>query len=173
MCGFVGMVNLKENLNSKKDILISIDAVDFNGNLKNFKVEDCNFQYRKNNLPQNLIFVKAYFKADIKDSKDNIESKYNEMIIKRNSTQPQGVKTCGSTFKNPPDKPAWKIIQELGYQDKEINGAKMSEKHANFMINTGTATANSLEELGELIKKDAKNKQNIDLEWEIKIIGKK
>ncbi len=156
-----------------KDILISIDAVDFNGNLKNFKVEDCNFQYRKNNLPQNLIFVKAYFKADIKDSKDNIESKYNEMIIKRNSTQPQGVKTCGSTFKNPPDKPAWKIIQELGYQDKEINGAKMSEKHANFMINTGTATANSLEELGELIKKDAKNKQNIDLEWEIKIIGKK
>ncbi len=156
-----------------KDILLSVDSLDLNGNFKNFSLDECNFQYRKNGLPHDLIFTKAYFKAANKDSKKNIEEKYSEMILKRNTTQPQGVKTCGSTFKNSPEKPAWKIIQELGYQGKEINGAKMSEKHANFMVNTGVATADSLEQLGESIRRDAKEKQNINLEWEIKIIGKK
>lgn len=156
-----------------KDFLVSIDAIDFDGNVKNYKNEDCNFEYRKNNLPQDLIFIKAYLKADTFNTKENIEKKYNEFLEKRKNSQPIGEKTCGSTFKNPVEKPAWKIIQELGYQNKEINGAKMSEKHANFMINTGIATAKSLEDLGELIKKEAKEKQNIDLEWEIKIIGKK
>ena len=156
-----------------KDLLISVDAVDSNGNFRNFTVDECNFQYRKNGLPQNLIFTKAYLKADKKSNKQEIEAKYNEMIFKRLNSQPQGVKTCGSTFKNPVEKPAWKIIQELGFQDKEFNGAKMSEKHANFMVNTGNATADSLEKLGELIIKEAKEKENINLEWEIKIIGKK
>ena len=79
---------------------------------------------------------------------------------------------AGSTFKNLPDKPAWKIVQELGYQNKEINGAKMSEKHANFMVNTGTAKAKDLENLGNSIIKDAKEKLDLNLEWEVKIIGK-
>jgi len=156
-----------------KDILISVTAIDLNGNIKVFSKEECNFEYRKNNLPSDLIFIKAILKADTKKSMADIENTYNEMIQKRNSSQPQGVKTCGSTFKNMPDMPAWKIVQQLGYQGKEINGAKMSEKHANFMVNTGTATAKNLEELGEMIRVDAKNKLNLDLEWEIKIIGKR
>ena len=155
-----------------KDFLISIEAIDFNGNIHNFSNKDCNFQYRKNNLPENLIFTKAFLKTDTKKEKNEIEKTFNEMIEKRLNSQPHGVKTCGSTFKNPTEKPAWKIIQELGYQNKEINGAKMSEKHANFMINTGNAKAADLENLGNLIIKEAKEKQNIDLEWEIKIIGK-
>ena len=155
-----------------KDFLISIEAIDFNGNIYNFSNKDCNFQYRKNNLPENLIFTKAFLKADTKKEKKEIEKTFNEMLEKRLNSQPHGVKTCGSTFKNPTEKPAWKIIQELGYQNKEINGAKMSEKHANFMINTGNAKAADLEHLGNLIIKEAKEKQNIDLEWEIRIIGK-
>lgn len=155
-----------------KDFLISVEAIDFNGNIHNFSNKDCNFQYRKNNLPENLIFTKAFLKADTKKEKNEIEKTFNEMLEKRLNSQPHGVKTCGSTFKNPTEKPAWKIIQELGYQNKEINGAKMSEKHANFMINTGNAKAADLEHLGNLIIKEAKEKQNIDLEWEIKIIGK-
>ena len=155
-----------------KDLLISIQAIDYEGNIHNFKQEDCNFEYRKNNLPTNLIFIRAYLKADSKDTKQNIENKFTEMMNKRITSQPQGVKTCGSTFKNPVEKPAWKIIQELGYQDKEINGVKMSEKHANFMINISTTSSKHLEELGNMIIKDAKEKQNINLEWEIKIIGK-
>ena len=155
-----------------KDFLISVEAIDFNGNIHNFSNEDCNFQYRKNNLPENLIFTKVFLKADIKKEKKEIEKIFNEMIEKRLNSQPHGVKTCGSTFKNSTEKPAWKIIQELGYQNKEINGAKMSEKHANFMINTGKTRAVDLENLGNLIIKEAKEKQGIDLEWEIRIIGK-
>ncbi|MDD2840104.1 MAG: UDP-N-acetylmuramate dehydrogenase [Rickettsiales bacterium] len=156
-----------------KDFLISIEAIDFNGKIHNFKNEDCKFEYRKNNLPNNLIFTKIILKANTKKSKEEIEKLYKEMMEKRLASQPHGVKTCGSTFKNPVEKPAWKIIQELGFQNKEINGAKMSEKHANFMVNTGTATATDLENLGNLIIKEAKEKQNIRLEWEIRIIGEK
>lgn len=154
-----------------KDFLISVEAIDFNGNIHKFSNKDCNFQYRKNNLPENLIFTKVFLKADTKKEKNEIEKTFNEMLEKRLNSQPHGVKTCGSTFKNPTEKPAWKIIQELGYQNKEINGAKMSEKHANFMINTGKARAVDLENLGNLIIKEAKERQNINLEWEIKIIG--
>ncbi|HSQ98255.1 MAG TPA: UDP-N-acetylmuramate dehydrogenase [Rickettsiales bacterium] len=156
-----------------KDLLISIEAIDFNGKLYNFTNEECRFEYRKNNLKTNLIFTKVILKNHIKKSKDEIEVTYKEMLEKRLNSQPQGVKTCGSTFKNPKEKPAWKLIQELGFQNKEINGAKMSEKHANFMINTGTATATDLENLGNLIINEAKEKQGIELEWEIKIIGEK
>lgn len=155
-----------------KDMLVSIDAIDFDGNLKTYTAKDCNFEYRKNNLPENLIFISAVLKAENKKSRNDIENIYNEMMQKRMASQPHGVKTCGSTFKNPTEKPAWKIIQELGYQNKEINGAKMSEKHANFMVNTGTATAKSLEDLGDMICHEAKEKQGIKLEWEIKKIGK-
>lgn len=155
-----------------KDLLVSIDALDTDGNKKTFTKDDCRFEYRKNNLPNNLIFTKIFLRADVKKDISEIEKTYNEMMEKRFKSQPSGVKTCGSTFKNVPDNPAWKIIQELGYQDKEINGAKMSEKHANFMVNTGKATAKDLEELGEKIIIEAKEKLNINLEWEIKIIGK-
>lgn len=156
-----------------KDILISLTTLDLQGNIKIFSKNECNFEYRKNNLPDDLIFINATFKASRDAPTEDIEKEYNEMLEKRNSSQPQGVKTCGSTFKNMPNMPAWKVVQQLGYQNKEINGAKMSEKHANFMVNTGNATAKSLEELGELIIADAKNKLNINLEWEIKIIGNK
>lgn len=155
-----------------KDILISVDTIDLNGNIKTYQAEDCHFEYRKNNLPDNLIFTKAKFKITKNMSKEEIEKYFNEIQEKRINSQPQGVKTAGSTFKNLPDKPAWKIVQELGYQNKEINGAKMSEKHANFMVNTGTAKAKDLENLGNAIIKDAKEKLGLNLEWEVKIIGK-
>lgn len=156
-----------------KDLVLSIEAIDFDGEIHTFTNEECKFEYRKNNLPENLIFTKIILKANTTKPKEEIEATYKEMLEKRSNSQPHGVKTCGSTFKNPTEKPAWKIIQELGYQNKEINGAKMSEKHANFMVNTGTATATDLENLGELIKKEAKEKQGIELEWEIRIIGEK
>lgn len=156
-----------------KDFLISIVAVDLNGKIHNFTNDDCKFEYRKNNLPSDLIFTKIILKIGAKKPKDEIEKIHLEFQEKRLASQPHGVRTCGSTFKNPQEKPAWKIIQELGYQNIEINGAKMSEKHANFMVNTGTATATDLENLGNLIIKEAKEKLNIKLEWEIKIIGEK
>ena len=155
-----------------KDILYSVETLDYNGKEHIFYNKDCSFEYRKNNLSNNLIFLKATFEIKNKNNKENIENKFKEMINKRIQSQPQGVKTCGSTFKNPIEKPAWRIIQELGYQNKNFNGAKMSEKHANFMINENS-TANNLEDLGNQIIKDAKEKLNINLEWEIKILGER
>jgi UDP-N-acetylmuramate dehydrogenase len=154
-----------------KDLVIEIEAIDFNGNIKIFSNSDCNFDYRKNNLPNDLIFTKIKLKINNKKTKEEIEKEYNEILKKRKNSQPFGIKTCGSTFKNPKEKPAWKVVQELGFQGKEINGVKMSEKHANFMVNIATNKAKNLEELGNLIIKEAKEKLNIDLEWEIKIIG--
>lgn len=155
------------------NVLLSVEAVDFSGNVKTFTAKECNFEYRKNNLPNDLIFTRAKFKITGHKPKEEIENQQKENLEKRNNSQPMGEKTCGSTFKNMPERPAWKVVQELGYQGKEINGAKMSEKHANFMINTGKAKAADLEKLVELIKNEAKLKMGIDLEPEIKIIGNK
>lgn len=155
-----------------KDVLISVEAMDLRGNIKTFTNKDCNFEYRKNNLPKDLIFIKATFDASKNKEPEEIEQEFLAMQEKRKNSQPYGVKTCGSTFKNPTEKPAWKIVQELGYQNKEINNAVMSLKHANFMVNMGNAKAKDLENLGNTIIKDAKEKLNINLEWEIKIIGK-
>jgi UDP-N-acetylmuramate dehydrogenase len=154
-----------------KDFLIELTAVDFKGNIINFTNSDCKFEYRKNNLPNDLIFISAKLMANNKATKDEIEQKFNTLIEKRNATQPINFKTAGSTFKNLPNAPAWKIIQELGYQGKDFNGAKMSEKHANFLINTGNSSASDIENLINSIKRDAKEKMNIELELEIKIIG--
>ena len=155
-----------------KDFIISIEAINFFGKKFIFSKTDCNFEYRKNNLPNNLIFTKVNLIVNEKDTKKNIEDKFNLLLKKRQDTQPQNVRTCGSTFKNCNDKPVWKIIQELGYQNKLINGVLMSEKHANFMINQN-ANAKNLEDYGNMIKNDALQKMNINLEWEINILGKK
>ncbi|MDR0423455.1 MAG: UDP-N-acetylmuramate dehydrogenase [Rickettsiales bacterium] len=151
--------------NEIKDFLIEFETIDYNGNIKIFKKKDCNFEYRKNNLPENLIFTSALLKIQ-NSTKNEIETKYNGFLEKRKS-QPVG-RTAGSTFKNLPDRAAWKVVEELGYKGKEINGVKMSEKHANFLMNIN-GDANDIENLINMIKNDAK-KVGIDLELEIKII---
>lgn len=156
-----------------KDILLDFKAIDFSGSFKIFNKNDFCFEYRKNNLSGDLIFVSATLDGSKKNDVKNIENIFNEMIEKRNNNQPIGVKTCGSTFKNPVEKPAWKIVQELGYQGKNINGIKMSEKHANFMININCEKANHLEDLGNEIIEKAKLQQGLNLEWEIKIVGER
>ncbi|MDR3290467.1 MAG: UDP-N-acetylmuramate dehydrogenase [Rickettsiales bacterium] len=156
-----------------KDFTIDVETINFDGNIKKYSNADCNFEYRKNNLSNDLIFTEISLNAGIKSTKNEIENKFNEYMQKRKETQPVGEKTAGSTFKNPIEMPAWKVIQELGWQNKEIDGTKMSEKHANFLINTGKARAKSVENLINSIIKDAKEKLKIDLELEIKIVGEK
>jgi len=153
------------------DNFVSLNAVDFSGKEYNFTKEDCNFEYRKNNLSENLIFIEAAFEAKEKSTLENIEASFKEKMQYRIERHPQGVNTSGSTFKNPKDYPAWKLIGDIGLQNVDFNGAKMSEKHANFMINTGKAKAVDLENLGETIRKKAKEEKDIDLEWEIIRIG--
>ena len=160
--------------------LISSTAVDFNGNLvelknsDNLSENDFEFSYRKNKIAKDFIFVEALFKGEKSDS-ELIAKKINEFNQKRETTQPIRAKTGGSTFKNPLDqttKKSWELIDESGCRGMRKKDAQMSEKHCNFMINNGNASAQDLIDLGNEVKKIVKEKTNINLEWEIKILGK-
>jgi UDP-N-acetylmuramate dehydrogenase len=154
-----------------KDILISIEVVDPVGNVRTIGASECNFGYRKNGLPENFIFLRATFDASKFTNRDESEKIFRKMLGEKLRTQPGGEKTCGSTFKNPPDVPAWKVIEQIGLRGVDFSGAMFSEKHANFLINHGKSTATNLENLIDLARHRAKDLMGIDLELEIKIIG--
>jgi UDP-N-acetylmuramate dehydrogenase len=96
----------------------------------------------------------------------------NEITARREASQPIREKTGGSTFKNPPGDSAWRLVDAAGWRGKLFGGAKFSEQHANFLINTGAATAADLEGLGEAVRADVRAKLGVELEWEIKRIGR-
>ena len=95
-----------------------------------------------------------------------------EITARREQTQPIREKTGGSTFKNPPGHSSWKLVDEAGWRGKLFGGAKFSELHSNFLINTGEATAADLEGLGEAVRADVKAKTGVELQWEVKRVGK-
>ena len=177
------------------DILVEIRALDFSGHdvilrprpmdthdiAKTTEPVEINLSYRNNDAPHYLIFTSAVLKG-IAEDYDTVKSRITEIKAKRNETQPIKEQTGGSTFANPTPKAlkhaglpedtrAWQIVEKVGGRGLTIGGAKMSEKHCNFMINTGDATAKDLEMLGDEIKARAYNDLNIDLHWEIKRIG--
>jgi UDP-N-acetylmuramate dehydrogenase len=96
-----------------------------------------------------------------------------EITASREASQPIREKTGGSTFKNPPGLSAWKLVDEAGWRGRPFGGAMFSPLHANFMINTGDATAADLEGLGEAVRADVKAGLGVELEWEIKRIGRR
>lgn len=154
-------------------VLIKAMVIDYDGNLTELSLEDFGFEYRKNNLSKNYIFLSAFFKT--KESTSQIVSeKIEKFNQNRQNSQPIRAKTGGSTFKNPKNsnKKAWQLIDEIGYRGFKKGDAQISEKHCNFMINTGNAKAKDLIELGEEVKKKVKEKFEIELEWEIKIFNK-
>jgi len=130
------------------------------------------FAYRQSQLPKGWIFVEATLQGTPKDKK-LILKKMEDLRQKRAQTQPQKVRTAGSTFKNPPDIPAWTLIDAVGLRGYVYKGAKMSEKHSNFMINLGKASAADLEELGEYIRSSVAAKTGHQLEWEVERLGKR
>ena len=151
-------------------ILVSLKAIDRKGKIKEIKRDEIKFSYRSCDLSDELIILSAKFKGDLKD-KSNIEKKQLELIKRKKETQPSQVKTCGSTFKNPKDRKAWKLIKESGCEKISVGKAKISEKHCNFFINEGGATSNDIEQLIEKVKNKFLKKTGINLELEIKIIG--
>ncbi len=152
-------------------VLISAKAVDFNGNLIELKNSDFGFFYRGNKISKNFIFVEALFKAD-KSTVEAVAKKISECNEQREKAQPIRAKTGGSTFKNPnlTDKKAWQLIDEANCRGLIVGGAQISEKHCNFMINRGTASAQDLIDLGNKVQKAVEEKSGVNLEWEIKII---
>lgn len=156
-----------------KDCLISAKAIDGKGYIMEFKNSDFSFEYRKNNLPKDLIFTEATFECTQDDRKDDILNRMNKISSSREKAQPIRSKTGGSTFKNPDGYKAWELIDKAGCRGLKIGGAQVSEKHCNFLINTGTATAQDLENLGNEVKARVKANSGIELQWEIKKIGEK
>lgn len=152
--------------------ILYIKAIDEKGLLHTIPNEKIGFIYRGNTLPENFITVEAAFKIEYGEE-SAIREKMDNIIRVRAETQPIKERTSGSTFKNPAQGlKAWELIDQAGLRGKRIGKAQMSEKHANFMINTGGATASDLENLGELVREEVYKKTGIMLEWEVKRIGK-
>ncbi len=155
-----------------KDVLVSAKAVDGNGNIIELSNSDFGFSYRKNSLPDDYIYVEAMLKGSIGE-KEAILEKMKAISEARETTQPVRTRTGGSTFKNPEGSKAWQLVDEAGMRGYTIGGAQVSEKHCNFLINIGDATAADIEGLGEEVIAAVKEKSGIELHWEIKRIGEK
>lgn len=153
------------------DIVKSIEIVDKDGNIKVIAASDIGFSYRKNSLPKGTIVTKVIFKTEIGDI-DEIKSKMAKISKERSETQPITEKTGGSTFANPEGYKAWELIDKAGLRGKSVGDAIISTKHCNFMINNGNATAKDIEELGEFVRAEVKEKLGVELQWEIKLIGR-
>ena len=156
-----------------KDILLSIQAIDKSGNIITIPSKDIQFEYRNNNLSDDLIFLSASFKGS-KSETETIKKEINRLKEKKEKNQPTKIKTSGSTFKNPisqTNKKVWELIKESVPLDKKFGDACISEKHCNFFVNDGKAKTTDIEKLINKVKKEVQNKTGVDLELEIKIIG--
>lgn len=158
-----------------KDILVEVVALDRTGRRQIMPLEELGYSYRHSKAPLDLIFVEAVFEGT-PDTSGAITSRMNNITAKREESQPIREKTGGSTFKNPDPKQsgergAWQVIDAAGGRGFMVGGAQMSEKHCNFMINTGEASAADIEQLGETIRAKVKASEGVDLDWEIRRIG--
>ncbi len=154
-----------------KDVLVSAWGFDRSGARREFQNADFGFTYRHSEIPADIVWVGANFRGT-PDDPEAVSARIAEITSRRETTQPIREKTGGSTFKNPGNKSAWQCVDETGWRGKLHGGAKFSELHANFMINADNATAADLEGLGEAVRADVKAKLGIDLQWEIKRIGR-
>jgi UDP-N-acetylmuramate dehydrogenase len=153
-----------------KDIFVEVTAIDGKGNKLTLSAADIGFVYRKAQVPEDLIFVEAVFEG-MKDDPAAVKVRMEALVEQRESTQPVKSRTGGSTFKNPPGHKAWQLIDEAGCRGLVRGAAQVSEKHCNFLINTGDAIAADIEALGEEVRARVKAKSGIELEWEIKRVG--
>ena len=129
------------------------------------------FGYRQSLAPTDIIWTSALFAGRL-DEDAAIKARMAAITERREASQPIREKTGGSTFKNPPGKSAWRLLDEAGWRGRSLGGAMFSAQHANFLINTGSATAADLEGLGEAARRDVRERVGIELEWEIRRIGR-
>ena len=156
-----------------KDVLLSIQVIDFSGRVYTINSKDIKFDYRKTNLPKNLIFLSASFKTK-KKSRKEIEEIINIMKEKKEKSQPLRVKTGGSTFKNPTNqskKKVWELIRDSVGDQISFGDAKISDKHSNFFINSRNASFENMCDLINFVKKRVKEKTGVSLELELEIVN--
>ena len=164
------------------DVFVSARAVTRDGRVITLTAKDLNFAYRQTDLASDTVIFEVTLRG-AKADPDALHARMDEQLAKRDATQPTKDRSAGSTFRNPAgfsstgrvddvhDLKAWKVIEDAGLRGHRRGGAQMSEKHANFMINTGDATAADLEGLGEDVRKKVYDSSGITLEWEIMRVG--
>lgn len=159
-----------------KDVLVEARGVMQDGATGTFTPSTLGMRYRHTDAPFGIIFVEALFQGQQGERADIIK-RMDEITGARETTQPVKSRTGGSTFKNPDPhlsggRKAWQVIDAAGCRGLQIGGAQVSELHCNFLINHGSATASDIERLGEEVRRRVKEDSGIDLEWEIKRIGR-
>ncbi len=164
------------------DVVREVTAVGRGGQRLRLTVEEVGFAYRSSALPDDSIVTGAVLQGRPGIAAE-IEARMQEFVARREASQPVRERSCGSTFANPAghsstgepgdsmELKAWKLIEDAGCRGLTLGGAKMSEMHCNFLINTGNATAAELEALGELVRARVKSQSGVDLRWEIQRIG--
>ena len=154
-----------------KDVLVRADGVTRAGEAVTLALADFGYTYRHSAAPEGIIWTCAVFRGR-PDAPDAIAERMAAITERREAAQPIREKTGGSTFKNPPGDSAWRLVDAAGWRGKPFGGALFSGLHANFLINGGDATAADLEGLGEAVRADVRQKLAVELEWEIKRIGR-
>ncbi len=164
------------------DVLVEARVVLRTGEVVTLDRDALHFGYRQSALPEQSTIIEVVMEAPEGDP-DALHAKMAEQLAKRDATQPTKDRTAGSTFRNPAgysstgaaddthELKAWKVIDDAGLRGATLGGAQMSEKHPNFLINTGTATAADLEDLGELVRKKVFEHSGIELHWEVHRVG--
>tara|TARA_Y100000816_G_scaffold274879_1_gene242569 strand:+ start:339 stop:1250 length:912 start_codon:yes stop_codon:yes gene_type:complete len=156
-----------------KDVLLSVQVMDFNGRVYTINSKDINFDYRKTDLSKNLIFLSASFKTKKKIRSEIVENIYR-LKEKKEKSQPLRVKTGGSTFKNPKSqskRKVWELIKESVDSQVSFGDAKISDKHSNFFINSKNASFENMYNLINFVKSKVKEKTGITLELELEIVN--
>ncbi|WP_316979313.1 UDP-N-acetylmuramate dehydrogenase [Shumkonia mesophila] len=153
-----------------KDVVVRARAIDGAGKAHELAAADIGFSYRRTSIPEDWIVVAATLRG-VPGRRDDIARRMAHIQKERETTQPLRIATGGSTFKNPPGAKAWQLIEQAGCRGLRRGGAMVSEKHCNFLINTGEATAADLEDLGEEVRRRVRETAGVDLEWEIRRIG--
>jgi len=160
-----------------KDILIDCDVVLRSGELVTLAAADLGYTYRHSQLPEGAIVVAARFRGRPGEP-SAIQAEMDRISSSREASQPLRSKTGGSTFKNPAPEisggeKAWELVDRAGCRGLTLGGAQVSEKHTNFLINTGAATSAEIEALGEEVRRRVKESSGVELEWEIQRVGVK
>lgn len=153
-----------------KDILVDCDVVLRDGALRTLACADLGYTYRHSDLPPSAIVVAARFRGREGDPAA-IQAEMDRISASRENSQPLRSKTGGSTFKNPDGHKAWQLVDAAGCRGLSLGGAQVSEKHTNFLINTGSATSADIEALGEDVRRRVRENSGVTLEWEIQRVG--
>ena len=153
------------------DILLDCDVIMPDGRCHTLSAAELGFTYRHSNLPDGAVVIAARFRGTPGDPA-SIGAEMDRIAAAREASQPLRTKTGGSTFKNPPSDKAWRLVDAAGCRRMMLGGAQVSEKHTNFLINTGDATSEEIEALGEMVRDKVRVHSGVNLEWEIQRVGR-